>query len=109
MGLPLGTPVKDSLGRLRAAGTLLLVSGAGFFSSVTQAVSAADSLQPRTRAVISSRLTVWLPAERSRSVGFDSKKSHLAQCGWGGLAAKGAVARSAPRKPNPLCFCAGGR
>lgn len=105
--LTLGTPLKDALGRLSAAGTLPPVSGAGFFSSVTQAVSAADSLQPRTWAVVWSRLTARLPAERSRSPGFGSKRSHPARCGQGVLAAKGGWSRICSQKAKPaglLCW-----
>ena len=86
------------------SGMLSAGSGAGFFSSVTQAVSAADSLQPRTRAAASSRFAAWLPAERSRSGGFNTKRSHPAGCGQGLLAAEDAVAGYAPREDRRRAF-----
>lgn len=78
------------------------VRGAGFLSSVTQAVSAADSLQPRTRAVVWSRL-----AARPHSAAFHRERSHPAQCGQGALAAKGCCSRICSQKAKPaeiLCW-----
>lgn len=96
MCLPLGIPLMDALGRLRAAGSFPPVSGAGFFSSVTQAVSAADSLRPRT--ALSTRGCRLHAAGRGGGR-FLSKGSCPAGC----AAAKGAAAGSAPQPTALLC------